>query len=369
MKNYFLLILLVGITVPSKAQEGSAFKGFERLFVQPKHYEINYTSIPPVIDGGIDDKVWEVAAWTEEFRDIEGELSSRPVPYYRTWAKMLWDDDYLYVAAKLEDKHVWAYLTEHDQVVYHDNDFEVFIDPRNSGHQYYEYEINALNTIFDLYLTKPYRNSGSALVDWDSKGLKHAIRVKGTLNDPSDQDEGWTVEMAIPFRDIGGKPSGGDFWRLGFSRVEWDTEIIDNKYVKQTNEKGNPLPENNWVWSPQGEINMHMPERWAYIQFSKAETSAKLPEFELPYSERQRQYLWLVYYKQQEYRKKNERFATSLKKLGISTKVKIDGKSNTLKLKATCTQFTVSISDSPQTTILINEDGLVKIEEMELNKK
>jgi hypothetical protein len=39
--------------------------------------------------------------------------------------------------------------------------------------------------------------------------------------------------------------------------VEWDTEIVDNKYVKKTGANGKPLPENNWVWSPQGAIDMH----------------------------------------------------------------------------------------------------------------
>jgi hypothetical protein len=105
-------------------------------------------------------------------------------------------------AAQLEDKHIWANLKKRDEIVYNDNDFEVFIDQRNSGHRYFEYEINALNTVFDLLLIKPYRAGSNFLISWDSKELKHAVKIKGTLNDPSDEDEGWTVEMAIPFKDI-----------------------------------------------------------------------------------------------------------------------------------------------------------------------
>jgi hypothetical protein len=359
MGKHSLLTLFTLTVLSVNAQSNSEFNGFERFFVQPKSYVIAYTSTPPVIDGNMDEKIWETAAWTEAFRDIEGELSDRPLPYYKTQAKMLWDNNYLYIAAQLEDKHIWANLKKRDEIVYNDNDFEVFIDPRNSGHRYFEYEINALNTVFDLLLIKPYRAGSNFLISWDSKGLKHAVKIKGTLNDPSDEDEGWTVEMAIPFKDINASPKDSSIWRLGFSRVEWDTEIVDGKYVKKTNAKGKNLPENNWVWSPQGAIDMHMPERWAYIQFSKAETDTPLPEFELPYSERQRQYLWLVYYKQQKYRQDHKKYAQLLKDLRITSKVQIDGKTNTLTLEATSNQFIATISDSSKSFIHINNEGLV----------
>ena len=74
---------------------------------------------------------------------------------------MLWDDTYLYVGALLEEPHVWATLTQHDSVIFHDNDFEVFIDPDGDNHEYCEIEINALNTEWDLFLNKPYRDGWS----------------------------------------------------------------------------------------------------------------------------------------------------------------------------------------------------------------
>jgi hypothetical protein len=43
--------------------------------------------------------------------------------------KMLWDDDALYVGAWLEEPQVVATLTEKNSVIFHDNDFEVFINP------------------------------------------------------------------------------------------------------------------------------------------------------------------------------------------------------------------------------------------------
>ncbi|GHU62138.1 hypothetical protein FACS1894123_02570 [Bacteroidia bacterium] len=355
-----VVAFLLTMTFSLQAQTNPAFKSFERFFVQPKHYVAGFTSTPPVIDGNIDEKIWEQAVWTDEFRDIEGELSDRPLPYYNTRVKMLWDKDYLYIAAYLKDKHVWANLKERDQIVYHDNDFEVFIDPHNSGVRYFEYEINALNTIFDLYLGKPYRTGGDILIPWNSDNMKNAIRIMGTLNDPSDEDEGWTVEWAIPFKDMGvSSPKNNNIWRLGFSRVEWDTEISGGKYVKKTDSNGKNLPENNWVWSPTGAIDMHMPERWGYIQFSEVETGKTLPEFVLPYGELQRQYLWLGFYKQREYHKKHQKYASSLGELGLTSKVTIDGSSNILTLEATSKQFTLTISDSKNAGLQINNDGLV----------
>ena len=65
--------------------------------------------------------------WTTDFVDIQG--GAKPTPRFRTRAKLLWDDDYLYIAAELEEPHVWATLTQHDSVIFQDPDFEVFIDP------------------------------------------------------------------------------------------------------------------------------------------------------------------------------------------------------------------------------------------------
>ena len=85
---------------------------------------------------------WEKAPFTQDFVDIEGPV--RPTPAYRTRVKMMWDDRNLYVAAELQDPDVWATLLTHDQIIFHDNDFEVFIDPDSDCREYYEIEVNAL---------------------------------------------------------------------------------------------------------------------------------------------------------------------------------------------------------------------------------
>jgi hypothetical protein len=138
---------------------------------------------------------------------------------------------YLYIAAELEEPQLWATLTERDSIVFHDNDFEVFLNPTGDNHRYYEIEINALNTIFDLFLPKPYRDGGPADHGWDVKGLISAVHIDGTLNDPRDTDRGWSVELAFPWsafdRHGGAKrpPRDGDQWRINFSRVQWDLDV------------------------------------------------------------------------------------------------------------------------------------------------
>ena len=238
----------------------------------PKTYECRRATQAVHIDGKIDESVWGSAPWTDDFVDIEGAV--KPGPRFRTRVKMLWDDQYLYIAAQLDEPHVWATLTQHDSVIFHDNDFEVFIDPNGDTLEYYEFEINALNTGWDLFLDKPYRHGGKARNSWEIPGLRTAVYVDGTLNDPSDTDRGWSVEIAFPWKALAEyahqetPPRAGDEWRINFSRVEWRHEIVDGKYRKVPNTK-----EDNWVWSPQGAINMHIPERWGRVRFTSSNTS------------------------------------------------------------------------------------------------
>ncbi len=231
----------------------------------PKRYDCHRAVTPIQVDGRIDDAAWKKAPWTDWFVDIEGP--AKPKPRFRTRAKLLWDDQYLYVAAELEEPHVWATLTEHDSVIFRDNDFEVFLNPSGDGRNYFEFEINALNTGWDLFLPKPYREGGKADNSWEIPGLRSAVHVNGTLNDPSDRDRGWTVEIAFPWSAFASRapverPKPGGEWRINFSRVEWHTNIEGGKYVKPPGQK-----EDNWVWSPQGLINMHVPDRWGFVRF------------------------------------------------------------------------------------------------------
>src|SRR6185437_15642509 len=220
-------------------------------------YHCAFTSVAPTIDGKIDDAAWSRTDWTADFVDV----TTGDKPPLRTRAKLLWDDQYLYIAAEMEEPNVQGDRTEHDDKLYLENVFEVFIDPDSDGRNYAEFEINALNTTFDATLDRPYRDNGILNLDWTAEGWKTAVHIDGTINDDSDQDKGWTVEIAIPWSAIKElapgvvPPKNGTRWSVEMARV-------------------NTLPgaqpgENrgHWVWSKIGEVNFHRPDKWGVIEF------------------------------------------------------------------------------------------------------
>ncbi len=302
--------------------------------ISPKQYGCFQTSGELVIDGKLDEKDWEKCSWSESFVDIEGDLKEKP--FYNTRMKMLFDQNYLYIGAYMEDRDLWATLTERDAVIFHDNDFEVFIDPDGDTHDYYELEINALNTVWDLFVIKPYRDRNQVAINaWDIKGLKTAVHLEGTLNDNRDVDQGWSVEIAIPWKVLeeaahkACPPKEGDIWRMNFSRVHYLLTKDGNSYKKASH------PEYNWVWSPQGLIAMHYPEQWGYVIFSEQKVSpadtitvsGKLNEEQpkinigamITQSQKDldRKVLRYIYYAQKEHYLSNGAFAKTLSALDI----------------------------------------------------
>lgn len=261
----------------------------------PRTYVAQNTIQSIVIDGTMNELSWEKTPWSANFQDIEGEKGAQ----YQTKFKMLWDSTNLYFFVALKEPHVWATLKQKDTIVFYNNDFEIFIDPDGDTHNYYEFEVNALNTIWDLFLSKPYRNNGYILNDWDFKGLKSAVKIHGTLNDASDVDVGWNIEIAMPW-SFTTTPGGttqvpeNDFWRINFSRVNWDYDLANKTYHRKKDAAGNYLPEHNWVWSPQGVVNMHEPEHWGYVYFAK-NSSEVLPTFIIPEDEHIKWYLYELY--------------------------------------------------------------------------
>ena len=232
---------------------------------------------------------------------------------------MIWDENFFYILANIQEPHIWANITEKDAVIFHNNDFEVFIDPENDTHNYYELEINALNTVWDLFITKPYRElNSSAINDWNISGLKSAIGINGTLNNPTDIDKGWIVEIAIPwsayktsyYQDVVPRDM---FWRINFSRVNWEHTIKDGVYSRKKNDDEKYLKEYNWVWSPQGVINMHEPEKWGYVFFSSKELGSN--SFVIPEDEQIKWEMYNLHRKQNLYFKKNKKWVLSLNEL------------------------------------------------------
>jgi hypothetical protein len=319
---------------------------------------------PPKIDGKLDDKAWKAIPWTTEFRDIEG--SKRPAPRFQTHAKMAWDDQCLYIAAELEEPHVWATITKRDAVIFQDNDFEVFLDPDRDNHEYAELEVNAFGTPWDLLLPIPYRDGGNPMEAWNLDGLKVATNIQGRINDPKDTDKAWTVEIAIPWKALAisrhnvEPPKDGDQWHVNFSRVEWQVNVKDGKYEKVPGK-----PEDNWVWSPTGVVNIHMPERWGVVEFSATPPGTPAAVHPDPFAAA-RGMLHRIYHAETSFFLKNGRWAKSLEELELTPPaagafsagpvLKFDGLGWTASVE-------VALPDGSKKSASIRNDSWFRIEE------
>jgi len=365
MKNIYTFILLFISCILVKisfAQEPS-------ITISPKNYVCYRANNPLVIDGMINETDWQNVPWSEYFSDIEGSL--KPLPLYKTRIKMLWDDKFLYVAAELEEPNVWAYQTERESVIFYDNDFEVFIDPDGDTHNYLEYEMNALNTQWDLMLLKPYRDDlihNVAIDNWNFNGIKSAVHVDGSINNPNDTDKGWTLEIAFPLDALtelsstGKLPIQGEQYRIDFSRVEWKVDIVGGKYKKRVqliNGEEKPLPENNWVWSPQGVIAMHQPESWGFLQFSEIQAGKGIDTY-IPDPDNDVKWaLRILYYREKEYFEKYNSYTSDLKALELEN-YKLQGKTFSPAIKMTFTMYEATLqgTDSKSTWHIV-QDGRI----------
>ncbi|MGM0506110.1 MAG: carbohydrate-binding family 9-like protein [Bacteroidota bacterium] len=329
----------------------------------PHTYVVYRTDQPLNIDGRIDEEIWEEAEWTEKFVDIEGEL--KPLPRFDTRVKMLWDEEYFYFAAELEEPHVWATMTERNSPVMHENNFEIFIDPNGSTHNYWELQINALETVWDHFLLSPrMRHRSRNLKNWNMLDYRAGVQIDGKLNDPRGEDTGWTVEVAMPWEALlemaDGMPGSGDQWRVNFSRVQWKRDVVDGEYRKQVDpETGETYREDNWVWSPQGLVNMHYPEMWGFVQFSEAVAGQAEEPFVWNREEEIKWALRQVFYRQRDYFEKHGRYTEDGAELGVN-EITVEGLDFDPEIRTTRTMFeAVSESFDGNRTWHIRHDGRI----------
>jgi hypothetical protein len=186
-------------------------------------YHVKKTPRPPVIDGVPSDPVWAQASEVTLGNSFDGHR-----PALRTTARLLYDDANLYVAFDCEDPDVWGTLLKRDDPIYNEEVVEIFLDANADGRTYNELEVSPHNTVFDAYF--PARRQGQDNA-WDS-GMKSAVKVRGTIDNPSDRDEGWSVELQIPIARLAEvphvPPRPGDRWRFNLYRLEH----LDRKQVE-----------------------------------------------------------------------------------------------------------------------------------------
>jgi hypothetical protein len=344
---------------------------FEQLPFAPRHAVCYRTPTPLRIDGRLSEPVWNAAPWSDPFVDIDGTRR----PPLATRVKMLWDDEFLYFGADLEEPHLWGTLEERDAVIFQDNDFEVFIDPDGDTHAYFEIELNALNTVWDLLLIQPYRDGGPAIHGWDIAGLRTAVDLRGTINRPDDRDEGWSIEMAIPWKMLAeaaprrDRPRAGDQWRINFSRVQWQLDRREGGYAKRLDRlTGKPMPEDNWVWSPQGAINMHMPERWGAVQFSDQPPGDGTTPFAEDRNDRVKWALRRLYYRQREYRAAHGRYARDLALLK-GREIHVEGLDFKPTLQVTDALYELHAAGFDGAVVHLRQDGRVWVSRRQPEQK
>ncbi len=178
-------------------------------------YSVKRTRKAPAVDGVLDDAAWKDATPVV----LRGSFDGRAVAH-RTEARLTYDDQALYVAFDAQDPDIWGTFRKRDEPIYEQEVVEIFLDANADGRTYNELQVSPNNVLFDAYF--PARRQGMDLT-WDS-GMKTAVKVKGTVNQPGDRDEGWTVEMQIPLSRLNEvphrPPKPADRWRFNLYRLE-----------------------------------------------------------------------------------------------------------------------------------------------------
>ena len=218
------------------------------------------TQVPIKIDGKMDDAAWQQVPWSHEF----GDIRTGQITCVGTRAKLLWNDDYLYVAYDLEDPHVWGTVYPRDTWMFcygiSASFVKLYLDPDGDGRNFSEMHLNPANSFWDMFfihtsddhpwlplcLNYEYSkgrfnqdNNPYARLDWNCEGIKTAVYVRGTLNNSNDLDQGWSAEMAIPWKSLTkltGKgqscpPHRGDAWAIHLGRRYLSMEGSNTRYM------------------------------------------------------------------------------------------------------------------------------------------
>ncbi|NQT19802.1 MAG: carbohydrate-binding family 9-like protein [Planctomycetes bacterium] len=185
-------------------------------------YRCRLASGPVKIDGLLDDAAWEDAPFSAEFIRRTHVVPQMPASI-GTRMKVLYDERALYIAVECKDSDIWSTFTQRDDPVVLEEAAVIYVDPLGNGRDYFGFHINPLNALVDLK-----RRSGTLETrpriwrqwkSWNGEGIEHAVHVDGTVNKRGDVDNGWTVEIALPFDALGVRPRPGDQWRVQVGRM------------------------------------------------------------------------------------------------------------------------------------------------------
>jgi hypothetical protein len=190
----------------------------------PGTIHVPRASGPIAVDGLASEPAWATATTSPELATAEG--SAEPVG--KAIAKLLWDDEFLYAFVSITDSDVWSEYKKHDDPLWKQDCIELFIDADGNRRGYVELQVNPSNATFDSWFQTTREKPGDP--SWDS-GMQTQVKLRGTT-EPGDTDQGWDVEIAIPWQAVRGRdeamavrlpPQVGDRWRLNLVRVDVKT--------------------------------------------------------------------------------------------------------------------------------------------------
>ncbi|NOZ61247.1 MAG: hypothetical protein GXO74_06160 [Calditrichaeota bacterium] len=208
------------------------------------------------LTGKMDNPAWQKAEPVELPDAITGEPGR-----FKTEVRVLYSDRYLYVGFYCEDDYVWGTVKKRDGEIYNEECVEVFLNPADCGHQYYEINLSPLNVVYDACVINsrtPENPEGEfmPLPQFDIEGLKTATHIIGEKNKRGGA-KGWIAEYAIPFDKIYGAPNvppkAGDSWRVNFYRI--DSPKKDQR--------------EHYAWSKTERAAFHLPWKFGILKFGK----------------------------------------------------------------------------------------------------
>lgn len=156
-------------------------------------YQVHRAPSKIIVDGRLDDAAWKQAPGAELLFPWD-----QPGAKQRTSVRLLWDDEHLYAGFDCQDADVVAHFDHRDDPTYRDDAVEIFLNPNPKQNFYYGLEMNARGTLYDYFYAWPQL----LLKRIDFSGVQLATHVRGTLNMTADADTGWTLELAIPWRNF-----------------------------------------------------------------------------------------------------------------------------------------------------------------------
>jgi hypothetical protein len=241
------LVICYATTAADKSADPNSLPAPKRVVVPKLHG-------PVTVDGDLSEAVWAKAAVLSPFFQNDDSRPEREQTAVRIW----YDDTAIYLGWTCTDSDIQATFTARDSKFWEEEVVEFFVTSRTLN-RYFELQWNPLGGVFDAIIDNKLDRQGVSTNftgDWSftAKGMKSAVKVKGTVGQSNDKDEVWSVEVTVPFADLGeSTPKPKDVWRANFYRFNrtkgYSPELLS--------------------WSPTRLPGFHQPFRFGYLEFGE----------------------------------------------------------------------------------------------------